>query len=705
MKKKIMRMMLLVSSLLLILFGAITWYVFGRVHHIVAESSERSSQDIEKYSDIAMRDQITGRLSATTLGCAYSLNKMLDDFSGTIQIIADSATDIYTNPDVYGRTYVKPLEKSDIGKDMGQFVYAEDVDPDDPAVQDELAMIGNLKGNLLSMYNRYPELGASYIGTESGIMLLAGPVLDDRWDENGDYVYLDPRLRPWYYMAKESKKLTFSEITPDYDTGRLAIMCGAPIFRGKEFVGVAGAGLYLEGIESMMMNAIFSDEGNTCIIDEKGNIIFSSNEEGELKASTVLGGKENSDKALTMLTQRAIEGQSGLELINIDGESSYVAFSPIESVGWSLISIIPEKTVLAPKENLLTFIKQSHQSEADDVDKVTRSALMVMLLLILALAALSVFISNKLSKRLVMPIALLTDKVRNMDGDQLNFAWYENTDDEVETLAHSFGSMTERLKEYIDDIQTVTAEKERIHTELSLATRIQAGIMPHDFPAFPDKKEFDLYALMEPAREVGGDFYDYFLIDDDHLGMVMADVSGKGIPAALFMMVAKTILQSCAMLGKSAAETLDKTNEALTTNNQTGMFVTVWFGILEISSGKLSCANAGHEYPAIKRADGSFELYKDKHGFVIGGMEGTRYQEYTIQLDHGDMVFLYTDGVPEATNSDVVMYGTDRMLAALNREKDSSLKELLDNVCYDITDFIMDAEQFDDLTMMCLKYN
>ncbi|MBE5822600.1 MAG: HAMP domain-containing protein [Butyrivibrio sp.] len=705
MKKKIMRMMLLVSSLLLILFGAITWYVFGRVHHIVAESSERSSQDVEKYSDVAMRDQITGRLSATTLGCAYSLNKMLDDFSGTIQIIADSATDIYTNPDVYGRTYVKPLEKSDIGKSMGQFVYAEDVDPDDPAVQDELAMIGNLKGNLLSMYNRYPELGASYIGTESGIMLLAGPVLDDRWDENGDYVYLDPRLRPWYYMTKESKKLTFSEITPDYDTGRLAIMCGAPIFRGKEFVGVAGAGLYLEGIESMMMNAIFSDAGNTCIIDGKGNIIFSSNEEGELKTQTVLGGKENSDKALAMLTQRAIEGQSGLELLDIDGESSYVAFSPIESVGWSLISIIPEKTVLAPKENLLTFIEQSHQSEANDVEKTMRSALIVMFLLILALAAFSVFISNKLSKRLVMPIALLTDKVRNMDGDQLNFAWYENTDDEVETLAHSFGSMTERLKEYIDDIQTVTAEKERIHTELSLATRIQAGIMPHDFPAFPDKKEFDLYALMEPAREVGGDFYDYFLIDDDHLGMVMADVSGKGIPAALFMMVSKTILQSCAMLGKSAAETLNLTNEALTSNNQTGMFVTVWFGILEISSGKLTCANAGHEYPAVKRADGSFELYKDKHGFVIGGMEGTKYQEYTIQLDHGDMVFLYTDGVPEATNSDVVMYGTDRMLAALNKEKDSSLKELLDNVCYDITDFIMDAEQFDDLTMMCLKYN
>jgi sigma-B regulation protein RsbU (phosphoserine phosphatase) len=364
---------------------------------------------------------------------------------------------------------------------------------------------------------------------------------------------------------------------------------------------------------------------------------------------------------------KAMKGENGLELLDIDGESSYVAFYPIECVGWTLVSIMPEKTVLAPKENLLTFIKESHQNEADEVAKATRSALVTMLLLIVFLAVLSVFLSNKLSKHLVMPIALLTEKVHDLDGDQLNFEWYENTDDEVEELARSFKFMTQRMQTYIDDIQTVTAEKERIGTELSLATRIQAGILPHDFPAFPDRNEFELYALMEPAREVGGDFYDFFLIDDNHLGLVMADVSGKGIPAALFMMIAKTILQSCAMLGKGAAETLDKTNEALTSNNQTGMFVTIWFGILEISTGKLSCANAGHEYPVIKRAGGEFEIYKDKHGFVIGGMEGTRYKEYTIQLGHGDRIFLYTDGVPEATNPDVMMYGTDRMLGALNR--------------------------------------
>lgn len=260
------------------------------------------------------------------------------------------------------------------------------------------------------------------------------------------------------------------------------------------------------------------------------------------------------------------------------------------------------------------------------------------------------------------------------------------------------------LTEYEKNLTRITAEKERIQTELSLATDIQTALLPHVYPAFPNRTEFDIYALSEPAREVGGDFYDYFLIDDEHLCLVMADVSGKGIPAALFMMIAKTILQNCAMLGKEPAEILERTNEALSADNQTGMFVTVWMGILEISSGKLLCANAGHEYPVIRRAGGSFEIFKDKHGFVIGGMENSQYKEYLIQLRHGDRIFLYTDGVPEATDGDNKMYGIARMLDALNREPEADLRQMIDNVCYDIVDFIKDEQQFDDLTMMCLEY-
>jgi len=229
-------------------------------------------------------------------------------------------------------------------------------------------------------------------------------------------------------------------------------------------------------------------------------------------------------------------------------------------------------------------------------------------------------------------------------------------------------------------------------------------MLPHDFPPYPERHEFDIFATMEPAKEVGGDFYDFFFIDDDHLCLVMADVSGKGIPAALFMMISKTILQSCAMLGVSAGEILTKTNEAFCSNNQVDMFVTVWLGILEISTGKMTCANAGHEYPAIKRKGGSFELFKDKHGIAIGAMDGVKYKEYTLQFEPGDKLFVYTDGVPEATDADMRMFGTAQMVQALNNAPEADPEKIISNVRSSVQEFVKNAEQFDDLTMLCIEY-
>jgi sigma-B regulation protein RsbU (phosphoserine phosphatase) len=276
--------------------------------------------------------------------------------------------------------------------------------------------------------------------------------------------------------------------------------------------------------------------------------------------------------------------------------------------------------------------------------------------------------------------------------------------DEIGLLAESIDHMEEQIQTYVKDLTAITAEKERISTELSLAARIQASMLPCEFPPFPDRTEFDLYASMDPAREVGGDFYDFFFIDDDHLCLVIADVSGKGIPGALFMMISKIILQSCAMLGKSAGEILTKTNEAICSNNKEDMFVTVWVGILEVSTGRMIASNAGHEYPAVKRADGQYELLKDKHGFVIGGMDGLQYKEYELILNPGDKIFVYTDGVPEATDADKRLFGTSRMIEALNRDPDASPKETLENVQAAIDDFVKDEEQFDDVTMLCFEY-
>ena len=322
------------------------------------------------------------------------------------------------------------------------------------------------------------------------------------------------------------------------------------------------------------------------------------------------------------------------------------------------------------------------------------------------------FLTRHMKKSVVEPVneiaraaeSYVQDRNRGEENTEHFALLHIRTGDEIENLSLVMADMERDLSAYVEDLTRITAEKERINTELSLATRIQADMMPHIFPPFPDRTEFDIYATMDPAREVGGDFYDYFLIDHDHLCLVMADVSGKGVPAALFMMASKIILASCAMLGGSPGEILTKTNEAICSNNREEMFVTVWLGILEISTGKLTTANAGHEYPVIRYPNGDYAVVRDRHGLVIGGMPGVRYKETELRLEPGTKLFAYTDGVPEATDVDKTMFGMERMLAALNRARDADPAQTLRCVRGAVDDFVKDAEQFDDLTMLCLEY-
>lgn len=325
-------------------------------------------------------------------------------------------------------------------------------------------------------------------------------------------------------------------------------------------------------------------------------------------------------------------------------------------------------------------------------------------LTLLIIVGQTMFLNNTLLK----PLTLISEEANRFATENTPATTkladkIQNTD-EIGQLAADIDVMEERIQDYVDNLMEVTAEKERIFTELDLAGRIQSSVLPRIFPPFPDRSEFDLFASMCPAKGVGGDFYDFFFVDDDHLALVMADVSGKGIPAALFMMASKIMIDIRASLGGSPAEVLEAVNSAICATNEAEMFVTVWLGFLELSTGKLVAANAGHEYPAIKRAGGEFELIKTKHGIVIGTFESVRYQDVELQLHPGDKLFLYTDGIPEAHNIDDELFGFDRMLVSLNKDPDADPEQLLDNVQEGVGEFVLDAEQFDDMTMLCLEY-
>ena len=278
------------------------------------------------------------------------------------------------------------------------------------------------------------------------------------------------------------------------------------------------------------------------------------------------------------------------------------------------------------------------------------------------------------------------------------------TRDEIGDLYQKTRNMQLRLVDYMDNLTRVTTEKEHISTELNVANRIQADMLPRIFPPFPDRTEFDIYAIMHPAKEVGGDFYDFFLVDDDHLAMVVADVSGKGVPAALFMVITKTLIKNRAQMGDSPSEVLFNVNNQLCEGNDEEFFVTVWLGILEISTGNGWAVNAGHEHPVIRRGNGSFDLVVYKHSPAVGVMSGIPFRQHEFHLDPGDALFVYTDGVPEATNAKSELFGNERMLQVLNAHTEEEPENLLPIMHREINAFVGEAPQFDDITMLMLEY-
>ena len=332
--------------------------------------------------------------------------------------------------------------------------------------------------------------------------------------------------------------------------------------------------------------------------------------------------------------------------------------------------------------------------------------------MLLAVNAVGLLMTRRMRRTLVEPINEIAQTAQEYAQDKRagkkltdHFSMLNiRTGDEIENLSLVMADMERDLSEYEENLTRAVRDRARIGTELSLARRIQAAMLPSTFPAFPDRKDFDIYASMIPAKEVGGDFYDYYLIDERHLALTIADVSGKGIPAALFMAIAKALMKNHAVEGMGPQALLERINRQICANNPEEMFVTVWFGILDLETGTLTAANAGHEYPVLRQPGGEFEMIKDQHGFVLGGMEGVTYREYTLQLQPGAKLFLYTDGVPEATNASQELFGMERTVAALNGAADKNPEQILRRVHEAVGLFAGGEPQFDDQTMLCLEY-
>ena len=396
------------------------------------------------------------------------------------------------------------------------------------------------------------------------------------------------------------------------------------------------------------------------------------------------------------------------KFINWDGKDELYDISDEEPYGWMCTSGVP----LTNSDGEITGYILADITLDDIIIGIKKFLLRYGIAMVCVVALVAYLMVRRMKTTLIKPINAIAKAAVDYVDDRRNGITANNhfsemkidTGDEIQNLSLVMAAMERDIAEYEESLTQAVAEKERIDTELSLAKRIQAEMLPSVFPPYPERTDLDIYATMDPAKEVGGDFYDFFLLDQDHLGLVIADVSGKGIPAALFMMITMTLVKNFALTGMSPAEVLDMLNRQICANNKEQMFVTMWFGILDLRDGRLIASNAGHEYPVLKKPGGRFEICKDHHCFVIGGMDGVKYSEYELHLEKGTRLFIYTDGIPEATNDQKEMFGIDRMLKALNQGAQDSAQATLETVRKYVDRFVGNAPQFDDMTMLCIEY-
>lgn len=702
-QQKIFNLMLIFIVLLVGAYLAVAVWQQKNLAKIVQEAGDKQQESIINVSEQTMESVLETSMVQSTALQAYIADNLFDDVRADVLTLQTFAEELFEHADSFSDHPVyEPVAAND-GIPSVQLQHEAAVNPED---SETLGLLANMSEVMLAMFENSDKLSSCLAATADGNIIFVDDRAGSYFDKNGNIYTFEVRDRPWYKQAVEAGKLIFTGVELDAFTDIPGLVCAAPVYHNGELVAVVGADVFLTSI-SDYVSSTAENGGFICVVNEDGQVIFSPAKEGTFKAE--LSGnapdlRESDNQELAQFITQALKENTGLHQVTIDGKEYYLAGSPMQSVGWAGISVVDKEITHQPTALMIKQYNEINDEALATFSKGTKESVRVLLILTIVIFVLATVGALVVATRITKPLTHMTKRIDSLSGSDSTFEM-ENvyrTNDEIEILAESFATLSKKTRDYIKQITEITAEKERIGTELALATRIQADMLPNIYPALPQRPEVDIYASMTPAKEVGGDFYDFFLVDDDHLGLVMADVSGKGVPAALFMMISKILVQNYAMLGRSPAEVLKNVNDQICLNNREEMFVTVWFGILEIPTGKIVAANAGHEYPVMRKADGFFEVVKDKHGFVVGGMEGLSYKEYEMTLEKGGTLFLYTDGVPEATNSAEELFGMERLLNALNKEPQAAPEKLLQNMKQSVDEFVGDAPQFDDLTMLAV---
>ncbi len=651
---------------------------------------------------------------------SHMIELSLESIKQNVTTVSNQMTDIMSNPEKYPRRYVAEPDKKNAGTIVPQLMYSASV-RNRASLSNEIARAANIQDFLTQMNASSPVIASSYVASKNGFIIMADKISERKFAEGSSVpAPYEAFARPWYKKALAENRLIFTDVVNDIHGGGLCIICAAPYRANGEFAGVVGMGSYLREINQIVLDTKVGNTGFGFVLNQNGTILFSPINGGIFAVDTNVDLRHAEESTIAEMANRMVAGETGHLPVTVGSHNYYVAFAPMPDLGWSFGIMIEEDEAMAFVTKSRNAIQGEVGNLTADMDRQLDRAILYITLIVLAFIALVSYIAYRMAGSFVRPIRQLTNGVQNIvveineNKNKKEFT-IENkldikTGDEIEDLASSFNIMTDELQTYMRNLKTVTAERERIATELSVAANIQESMLPKIAPAFPQRTDFDIYATMDPAKEVGGDFYDFYLLDKNHLFVVVADVSGKGVAAALFMVIVKIILKNFALtrgLTSELASVVSAANDQLYQNNDAMMFVTAFVGILDLDTGKFSFVNAGHNPPLIYRSkDNKFSYLDIKRNFVMGGMDELDYKGQEITLYPGDKLFLYTDGVTEALNEKDEMFGEENLLSALNTADTSniSLIELLKHVKKSLKNHVQNAPQSDDITMLGLSY-
>ena len=504
-------------------------------------------------------------------------------------------------------------------------------------------------------------------------------------DESCKYFYAD-----WYQIPKELNHPVWTE--PYYDEGRGNILMSTysvPFYRTvlgeRKLMGVVTADISLSWLQANVASIKIAQTGYGFLISKNGTFVTHP-DAGLIMNETIFSVAEaRGDKRLREVGRKMISGKSGFVPFKSlrTGKKCWMVYAPFSSSGWSLAVLFPQDELMA------------------DVVRLNRTVIYLGLIGFLFLLVVIVLIARSITR----PLSALANATGDIAAGNLDIELPPiKSLDEVGKLSHSFGDMKSSLKQYIEELTETTAAKERIESELKIAHDIQMGMLPKIFPAFPNRKEFEIYATIEPAKDVGGDLYDFFFLDEDHLCFTVGDVSGKGVPASLFMAITQTLVKTKATKGLISSTVLSRVNEDLSLDNPSLMFVTLFLGILNIRTGDLEYCNGGHNPPYIIRANGELESVETTNGMALGVVEDFHYKSKKVLLQKGDSLFLYSDGVTEAMNENDELFTEERLEKELKLLKDRPIQDLINGITEKLRAFSKGAPQSDDITMMRLKF-